>query len=461
MTKVYVNCMRFQFKRHIIEELKSWRISKDRKPLLLMGARQVGKTTVIKEFGQMKESGKRMFDKLVYFDFEKSPELQQIFEKTKDPYRIINSLNLLNDEKITPKTLIVFDEIQQCRDALTALKYFYEDAPEYMVIAAGSYLGVTLGHGHSFPVGKVDFMNLYPLTFSEFLQSYDPKLYKAYTHFLEADEIEPIPDIFFNPISERFKEYIVCGGMPEVASTYVETSDYREIAKIKDNIIRSYENDLNKHADKTTATKIRYVWNSLPTQLAKENKKFIYGLAKRGARARELEEAINWLKDSRLVAKISRVQIPKLPIRAYADLSIFKLYLLDVGLLVRMSDLDPKTYMIGSKLFTEFKGSLTENYVAQSLTAIQQKPLYYWESKGKAEIDFLLNNNNAILPLEVKSGNSTKSKSLSVYKQKYNPNLRVRLSIKNVTLDDDLVNIPLFYTDHVTRFIEKAYNLIR
>ncbi len=449
--------MRFQFKRHIIKKLKSWLVSKDRKPLLLMGARQVGKTTVIKEFGQLKESDKQLFDRIAYYDFEKSPELHQIFEKSRDPKRIINSLNLLNDDNITPKTLIVFDEIQQCRDALTALKYFQEEAPEYAIIAAGSYLGVTLGHGHSFPVGKLELLNLYPLTFTEFLESYDPKLYKAYIHFIEANEIGPVPDIFFNPISERFKEYIVCGGMPEVASKYVETGNYQEVAKIKDNILTSYENDLNKHADKTTAIKIRYVWDSLPTQLAKENKKFIYGLAKTGARARELEEAINWLKDSRLVAKVSRVQNPKLPLRAHADLSKFKLYMLDVGLLVRMSDLDPKAYMTGSKLFTEFKGALTENYVAQCLTATHEKALHYWESNGKAEIDFLLNDNNTVLPLEVKSGSSTKSKSLSVYKQKYNPNLRVRLSIKNLILDQDLLNIPLFYADHLRAFIEKSH----
>jgi len=453
--------MGFKFKRHIISKLQEWQTSKGRKPLILMGARQVGKTTIIKEFGALESNGKNLFDRVAYFDFEKSPELHQIFQQSRDPIRIINSLNLLVDTKITKDTLIVFDEVQQCREALTSLKYFQEDAPEYAVIAAGSYLGVTLGHGHSFPVGKVEFMNLYPLTFSEFLESYDPQLYKSYKHYADLDKIEKIPDIFFNPISERFKEYIVTGGMPEVATTYVEAGDFSAVNKVKDDIIASYENDLNKHADKTTAMKIRYVWNSLPSQLAKENKKFIYGLAKEGARARELEEAINWLKDSRLVAKVARVGTPKLPLSAHADLAIFKLYFMDVGLLVRLSDLNPHDYLIGSKLFTEFGGALIENYVAQSLTARLQKPQYYWESKGKAEVDFLLAHDSEVYPLEVKSGQSTKSKSLSVYKSKYSPSLRVRFSTQNLTLDDDLLNIPLFYTEYVESFVEKARNTVQ
>ena len=416
-----------------------------------MGARQVGKTTLIKSFGEDN------YSQVAYFNFERQTELHQIFQQTKDPQRILDSLALLHGTEIVPRTtLLFFDEIQECSEALISLKYFQEEAAGYSIIAAGSLLGLTLGNDRAFPVGKVEFLDLYPLTFSEYLASVDKKNHEAFQHFLEAKKIENIPTVFFNPIMSRFKEYIISGGMPEPAMQFATTKDVAKTQKIQDQIIRSYQLDFAKYASNATSTRIQYIWNSLPSQLSKENKKFIYRVVKKGARAREYEEAITWLTQAALVSKVYRVSKPGLPLSAYRDLSVFKLYLLDVGLLIRMSGLDPQNYVLASTLFEEFKGSLIENYIAQSLQASSGTSPCYWTSEGIAEVDFIISDGMNIFPLEIKSGMVTKSKSLMVYTKKYNPQLRVRCSARNLSLDNTLLNIPLFYADHIFSLIKKS-----
>ena len=439
-----------EFERLLTKDLRNWWKKPDRKPLILRGARQVGKTTLVKAFG------KQVIGRVAYFNFEQQPELKEIFAGNLEPHRLIKSLMLMAEETISPdNTLIFFDEIQECPEAITALKYFCEDAPEYAVIAAGSLLGVA--QQKSFPVGKVAFMDLHPLSFGEFLSAADKKLHRAYRNFLEEATIQKIPLVFFSPLMDRFKEYIMIGGMPEVVSTYLKTGNVEEATLIKQQILQSYERDFSKHVDNVADTyKIGLIWDSLPAQLAKENKKFVYGVAKQGARARSYENAIQWLVKAGLVLRANEVQTPRIPIKAMHQTSAFKLYLLDVGLLFGLSGLDPKQYITGSELFREFKGALIENYVAQSLTLQGRPSLQYWTSSGKAELDYLIQRSKDIIPLEVKSGRNVKSKSLKSYKDKYSPALSVRLSPLNLTLDGDVLNLPLFYADHVEKFISKA-----
>lgn len=441
-----------EFKRKILTRLYEWSSSTNRKPLILKGARQVGKTTLIKAFG------KHRFGHLAYFNFEKQPEIHDFFEKTKDPKRIIRSLNLLLDQPIDPDTtLIFFDEIQECSAALTALKYFQEEVPEYGIIAAGSLLGVATSG--SFPVGKVDFMQLYPMSYEEFLMAADQKLHKAYRTYLEDRNIEPIPDAFYNPLMERFKEYMICGGMPEVVSIYLSTKSIEEATKIKSQLLESYQRDFIKHVDSNSdAQKIGYVWDSLPSQLSRDNKKFIYGAARKGAKARAYEEAIEWLRNAGLVLKAHRVKVPRLPLSSYRDLSAFKLYLLDVGLLFGMSKLDPKAYIDGSTLLTEFKGALTENYIAQALTS-DGIDINYWTSDGKAEVDFIVDQVGKVIPVEIKAGKSTKAKSLQVYKEKYEPQLSVKITANNLAFDGEHLSLPLFYADQLTAMVKKAMEI--
>jgi len=439
-----------KFERHITNKLEGWSKSTYRKPLIIRGARQVGKTTIVSDFG------KRRYGQVAYFNFEKRPELKDFFKTNLDPHRLIDRLGLVIDININPNdTLIFLDEIQECPEAITALKYFCEDAPEYAVIAAGSLLGVA--QQRSFPVGKVEFLDLFPLSYEEFLQAIDSKLHKAYRTFIDEGIIQNIPLVFFDPLLEKYKEYIICGGMPEVVKTYIESGSIEEAKKIKQQILDSYARDFSKHVDHTADTyKIGIIWDSLPSQLARENKKFIYGVAKQGARAREYENAIQWLTKAGLVLKVHEVEELRIPIKAMHKLSAFKLYMLDTGLLFGLSGLDHKQYLLGNNLFKEFKGALIENYVAQSLVLQGQGSLQYWNSAGKAEIDFLIQKSKDIIPIEVKSGDNPKSKSMKIYKEKHKPRVRVRLSPLNLTLDGDLLNVPLFYTDHVETFIENT-----
>lgn len=440
------------FKREIYKDLLSWKLRVDRKPLLVMGARQIGKTTLLKSFGE------KEYEDFIYLNMEQQKDVHSFFEGNKDPTAVVKKLGLLyGKEIVADKTLIIIDEIQECRDALIALKYFQEELPEFQLICAGSLLGLSIGHNRSFPVGKVEFLDMYPLSFGEYLALADGKLFRAYNSFL-SDDIQPILAAFLNPLQAIYKEYILYGGMPEVASAFLEHRNIEQAEKIQDQILRAYELDFVKHADKTTATKIQRIWSSIPSQLARPNKKFLFKTIRSGARAREYEEALQWLIQAGLVYKVSKVEKVGTPLKAYEDVSAFKIYLFETGLLLRLAGLDPKTFMDGNAFFTEFKGAIAENIVAQALTKTLGKPPYYWTSEGKAEVDFLIEVRGQAIPIEVESGATTKAKSLAEYKKRYQPPLRVRISNLNLQLTDDLLNIPLCYAEEVGSWIAKAKN---
>jgi len=434
-----------EIKRSIQKRLSAWKQAQDRKPLILQGARQVGKTWLLKHFGTSE------FDAVAYFNFEEQPDLKQFFENTKDVPRIIENLSLVHGRPILPqKTLVIFDEIQECNDALNALKYFCENAPEFAVACAGSLLGVTMSRGNSFPVGKVDFLQLNPVCFSEFLSAADPALFS----FLESiNQIEPLPDIFFHPLVDKLKMFFICGGMPEAVVALLEKQDMAKTQQVLQNIINAYALDFSKHAENKDIPKINHLWSSIPSQLARNNKKFLYQSVKSGARAREYEDALLWLSHAGLIHRIFRISKPGLPLSAYDDLSAFKLYLIDVGLLRRLSLLDPVAIREGNRLFTEFKGALSENYILQHLIASFEGTPRYWTSGSQAEVDFVIQVKNEIIPIEVKSDENTRSKSLTVYNNLYQPPVRIRYSLKNLKKDDGLINIPLFMVDYTEKLL--------
>ena len=434
-----------EIKRTIQAKLSAWRKTPGRKPLILHGARQVGKTWLLKHFGA------KEFDQVAYFNFEEQPDLKQFFQDTKDVPSIVRNLSLVYGKAITPQTtLIIFDEIQECNDALNALKYFYENAPEYAVVSAGSLLGVTMSRGNSFPVGKVDFLHLQPICFSEFLSVADPNLFA----FLgDIDKIEPIPDIFFHPLVDRLKMFFISGGMPEAVVALLEKQDTEKTQQILQNILNAYSLDFSKHAENRDVPKINHLWTSVPSQLARDNKKFLYQTVRNGARAREYEDALLWLSQAGLVHRVFRVSKPALPLSAYDELSAFKLYLIDVGLLRRLSFLDPIAVREGNRLFTEFKGALTENFVLQHLISHFEVTPRYWNSGNQAEVDFLIQMKNEIIPIEVKSDENVRSKSLTVYNELYDPSIRLRYSLRNLKKDDGLLNIPLFMVDYTEKLI--------
>ena len=430
--------------RFILKKLIEWKESKYRKPLILKGARQVGKTYILKQFG------KENYEGVAYFNFDHDEDLYNLFENTKDPKRILEQLAFIYGKAIIPgKTLIIFDEIQECPNALNSLKYFYEEANEYHIACAGSLLGIRLSHT-SFPVGKVDFLNMYPMTFSEFLIADNAQNLVDYMNSLE--KIEKIPDIFFNQLEEKLKAYFIIGGMPEAVSAWVNEKDMELVNKIQDNILSAYESDFSKHTQDSEANKISLIWNSVPSQLAKENKKFLYQVVKEGARAREYENALNWLNDANLIYKIYNVTKTDFPLKAYNDLSAFKIYMNDVGLLRKMSNLDSKIVVEGDKLFEEFKGAFTENYVLNMLTStLNLVPNYYTFDRN--EIDFIIQYKNNIVPIEVKANKSTNNTSLTKYNEKFNNELSVRFSMNNLSKDGKILNIPLFLIEYVEKFI--------
>ena len=430
--------------RFILKKLIEWKESKYRKPLILKGARQVGKTYILKQFG------KENYEGVAYFNFDHDEDLYNLFENTKDPKRILEQLAFIYGKAIIPgKTLIIFDEIQECPNALNSLKYFYEEANEYHIACAGSLLGIRLSHT-SFPVGKVDFLNMYPMTFSEFLIADNAQNLVDYMNSLE--KIEKIPDIFFNQLEEKLKAYFIIGGMPEAVSAWVNEKDMELVNKIQNNILSAYESDFSKHTQDSEANKISLIWNSVPSQLAKENKKFLYQVVKEGARAREYENALNWLNDANLIYKIYNVTKADFPLKAYNDLSAFKIYMNDVGLLRKMSNLDSKIVVEGNKLFEEFKGAFTENYVLNMLTStLNLVPNYYTFDRN--EIDFIIQYKNNIVPIEVKANKSTNNTSLTKYNEKFNNELSVRFSMNNLSKDGKILNIPLFLIEYVEKFI--------
>ena len=389
------------------------------------------------------------------FNFDENEDYKQFFETTKDVSRILQNLMLASGEKILPgKTLIIFDEVQDCPKVINSMKYFCENAPEYHIACAGSLLGIALAKPSSFPVGKVDFMQIDPMTFSEFLVANGDENLAKYME--SVDTIEPIPDAFFHPLYEKLKMYYVTGGMPEPVLMWTQNRDTGAMQHSLSGIIDAYERDFAKHPDTKEFPKISMVWKSIPSQLARENKKFIYKVVKPGARAREYEDALQWLVDARLVHKVYRSSAPGLPIAAYDDLSAFKIYLVDVGLLRRLSQLAPTVFGEGNRLFTEFKGALTENYVLQTLIPqFEVAPRYWTQTNPPYEVDFLIQRENDIFPIEVKSEANTTSRSLKKFKELFpdKVKLRIRFSLDNLKLDGDMLNIPLFMADQTDRLI--------
>lgn len=430
-------------KRLILEKLEKWKQSKRRKPLLLRGARQVGKTWVLKEFGNTFADG------FVHIDFDKQVEYRQFFEQTKNVKRILDNLALATGKKITPKTLIIFDEIQACESALNSLKYFYEDAPQYSVVGAGSLLGLKLASG--FPVGKVEFLDMYPMTFTEFLFANGDANLVEYLDSIE--KVENIPIAFFNPLEEKLKTYFVTGGMPEAVLIWAEDRDIVSADKVLLDILTAYEADFAKHANKNDVPKIQYIWDSLPSQLSRENKKFLYSAVKPGARAREYENALNWLYNANLVKKVFRITKPGLPISAYDDLTSFKIYMGDVGLLRKKSGLSTSAFAEQNRLFTEFKGALCENFVLQNLSRLFDVSPRYWNDNFH-EVDFIVQHENSIIPVETKAGVNVKATSIKYYDKQYNAPLMIRFSMRNFSCDGKILNIPLFMADRIKQVLE-------
>lgn len=438
--------------RLILNKLLNWKASPYRKPLVLKGVRQVGKTWLLKEFGRL------YYENTAYFNFDENEEYKQFFETTKDIERILQNLMLASGQKILPeKTLIIFDEVQDCPKVINSMKYFCENAPQYHIACAGSLLGIALAKPTSFPVGKVNFMQIDPMTFTEFLLANGDENLSQYLN--TVNRLEPIPDAFFNPLYEKLKMYYVTGGMPESVLMWTQARDVNAMQEALSDIISAYERDFAKHPNTSEFPKISMIWKSIPSQLARENKKFIYKVVKEGARAREYEDALQWLIDAGLVHKVYRSSAPGLPIAAYDDLSAFKIYLVDVGLLRRQALLAPTAFGEGNRLFTEFKGALTENYVLQTLSAqFEARPRYWTQINPPYEVDFLIQRENEIIPVEVKAESNTASKSLKKFKEIYSDKvkLRVRFSLDNLKLDNDMLNIPLFMADHIDRLIGLA-----
>lgn len=422
--------------RNAMELLKKWQGKKQRKPLIIRGARQVGKTWLMKAFGAAE------YESVVYINFDNNERMRNLFEGSLAVERLVTGLELYAGHKIDPtNTLLIFDEVQEVPTALTSLKYFNEDAPQYQIICAGSLLGVALHQGTSFPVGKVEFLDLYPLSFSEFLMAMGKE---RYVDLLQQGDFD-MATMFKQDYSDLLKQYYYVGGMPEAVQAFADNRDFNEVREIQQRILAAYEQDFSKHAPNETVPRIRMLWNSIPAQLAKENKKFIYGLIKEGARAKEYELAMLWLTDCGLVHKVHRVSTPSLPLKAYEDLKAFKLFLLDVGLLSCMVGLRQDVLLDGNELFKEFKGALTEQYVLQQLKTIKGLNIYYWTAdRGTAEVDFVIDNGKDVIPVEVKAEANLQAKSLKVYREKFQPKLSIRTSMADYRKEDWLLNLPLW-----------------
>ncbi len=438
-----------KIERDILTYLERWKNDVQRKPLVLQGARQTGKTWVMREFGR------RFYESVAEFNFDKIPELSEIFKKTKDVRRIVNELALFTNVPIVPgKTLIVFDEIQECSEAFNSLKYFHEDAAEYHIVAAGSLLGVTLKKRNMpAPVGKVDILFMRPVTFREFVRHVDQQIF-SFTENLS--EVHPLPAIIFNRLQDEFKRYLLCGGMPEALVSLLENCGMDHVETVLQNMIDLYTLDFAKYSGSAEIARINNLWNSLPSQLAKENRKFIYKVVKSGARAREYEDALLWLEEAGLVFRIFNLSKPGIPISAYRDFMAFKLYAFDCGILRRLAKLSPEMMLTGNIGFTEFKSAITENAVLQSLVPQFDEMPHYWSSENRAEVDFVLQTIRGIVPVEVKSESRISGKSLSVYHSKFSPNLRIRFSMNNLKQDDGLMNIPVFLSDWTNHLINIA-----
>ena len=427
--------------RFTIEKLYKWKESKHRKPLIIEGARQVGKTWLMKEFG------KTAYKDCVYINFDSNSVMAELFASDLNVSRIITGIELYAGKKIDPEeTLLIFDEVQEVPKALSSLKYFYEDAPQYQIICAGSLLGIALHGGTSFPVGKVDFMSLYPLSFKEFVYA---TLGERYAQLLDAKDFElitPFKQVYINAL----KQYYFVGGMPEAVQSFVDDKDFNEVRSIQKRILTAYEQDFSKHAPADIVPKIRMVWNSIPSQLAKENKKFVYGLVREGARAKDYEAAIMWLCDCGLIYKVGRVNSGAITLKAYEDLKAFKLFVLDVGLLGCMTGINQSVLLKGNELFVEFKGALTEQYVCQQFKALPDIGIYYYNNdRNTCEVDFVIDVDDKAIPVEVKAEENLKAKSLKSYRDRFSPEISVRTSMADYRQDDRFINLPLYMIEEI------------
>ncbi len=427
--------------RIAIESLYKWKESKYRKPLIIEGARQVGKTWLMKEFGR------QAYQNTVYINFDSNVQMAELFAADLDTSRLVMGIELYCGQKIdADNTLLIFDEVQEVPRALTSLKYFYENAPQYHIVCAGSLLGIALHEGTSFPVGKVDFLKLYPLSFREFLMGTGNG---RFAELLDQQNYEMVTG-FKQTYIDALKHYYFVGGMPEAVQSFAEDRDFNEVRSIQKHILEAYEQDFSKHAPGGIVPKIRMVWNSIPSQLARENKKFVYGLIREGGRAKDYETAIMWLCDCGLVSKVSRVSAAGIPLKAYEDLKAFKLFFVDVGLLGCMAGLRQRTLLDGNTLFAEFKGALTEQYVCQQLITIPDLGIYYYTNdRGSCEVDFVIDNGEQIIPVEVKAEINLRAKSLKTYREKFHPEHSVRTSMADYRKEDWITNLPLYAVEEI------------
>jgi predicted AAA+ superfamily ATPase len=439
-------------KRDIYENLLEWKSSPRRKPLLLQGARQTGKTFILKQFGRNE------YEKIIYCNFEENPDLDQFFYRDLNPKRILSDLSIYMNQTIKPDVdLLIFDEIQVSNRALNSLKYFEEQENSFHIAAAGSLLGVKLSAPGSFPVGKVNFMSLYPMTFLEFLDAMGESRYRLLVE--NVDSFTPIVQAFHADLINLLRQYYFVGGMPEAVKCFSETGEAREIRVIQQEIIKSYVLDFAKHAPAPDIPKLTIIWESIPKHLAKENKKFIFSAVKKGARSREYENALTWLEGAGLIYRVNAVETCKLPLKHYADHNCFKVYALDLGLLGAIANSPPELLVKGERLFNEYEGAFVENYVAQQLVSHFSQTLYYWRSKGgKAEIDYLCELAGKIYPLEVKAGLNPKSKSLKSYDQQFSPSRLVRSNLLNFKKDGKICNLPLYAVSLIPRLIVSEGN---
>lgn len=433
--------------RTLIAALEQWKNKKDRKPLILKGVRQCGKTYLLKEFGA------RYYKDTAYFNFEENDALKTVFEQNYDTKRIIFELGLYFGKTIVPgETLIILDEIQECGRALTSLKYFCENAPEYHVVCAGSLLGIALNKQLSFPVGKVDFLTLYPMSFAEFLQANGEDALADYLqNFKRGDSLS---ELIGDKLSTYLKQYYVTGGMPEVVAAWCDSHDMAKVDSIQQSIINSYELDFAKHAPAKDFPKLTAIWKSIPEQLAKENTKFIFSHVKAGWRAKDLEDALEWLIGAGLVYKVCRIEKPFIPLSSYADQTHFKLYMADVGILRRMSKMPYEVILDATEAYREFKGSMTENYVLGELVKSVDEEPFFWTSGNAAEVDFVTQVGGDIVPIEVKSERNVKARSLAEYRKKYSPKYSVITSMRTETKGDEVLNIPLYMISGMKRFMK-------
>ena len=429
--------------RKAIEDLHKWKNKENKKPLIIRGARQVGKTWLMKEFGNI------AYTDTVYINFENNPQMAGLFAADMKIDRIITGIEIYNGRKIDPQnTLLIFDEIQEVPAALTSLKYFNENAPQYQIVCAGSLLGVALHPGTSFPVGKVEFLDLYPLSLTEFMLAMQKG---QFADLLKNGDLD-MATTFKQEYVDLLKHYYYVGGMPEAVQNFAENRDFNSVRDIQQRILTAYEQDFSKHAPNAEVPRIRMLWNSIPSQLTKENKKFIYGLIKEGARAKDYEMSMLWLTDCGLVHKVQRATKPNLPLKAYEDLKAFKLFLVDVGLLSCLVRLGQTVLLDGDRLFNEFKGALTEQYVLQQLKTVQELGTYYWTNdRGSAEIDFLLDTGTEVIPVEVKAEKNLKAKSLKTYCEKFKPKTAIRTSMSDYKKEDWLTNIPLWAIEIIAK----------